>query len=203
MTLASLLAPPILVLLMTVVPLGEAGPEEDALADQVEEAIESGQKGPVLDRLYDELAATETEAAANVVATQIEALWDASGSATVDLLMDRATLAMGEGDTARAAQHLDDALRFAPDYAQGWVRRAQLYAAEDEYGEAVTALERALTADPKHYRALMALARTLDNMSLPQGAYEAYGEALAVHPYLEEAIEERRRLAPSVEGREL
>lgn len=181
-------------------------PEETPPRDA--EAAEAAEPSPeerrnALEELYDELAAAPDEASATVVATQIEALWESSGSATADLLTERATQAMLAEDPEMAARHLDDALRFAPGFAEGWVRRAQLHSANDEHSEALTALENALVADPRHYRALLTLAQTLEGMDSPVGAYEAYGEALKVHPFLPEAKEERERLAPEVEGREL
>ncbi len=191
---------PLTALLLTLLPFGggEPHPEQDPAAQEQE-----APRPEALDSLYDELAAAGSEEAAAAVATQIETLWESSGSATADLLMERATAAMAADDQDMAERHLDDALRFAPDYAEGWVRRAQLYSRRDEHSEALAALEKALTADPRHYRALMTLARTLDSMNSAQGAYEAFGEALKVHPFLEEAEQERRRLAPQVEGREL
>ena len=184
-------------------------PELDAAAEAAAQA-EAGTEEPTpeerrdaLDTLYDELADAPDATAASVATAQIEALWEFSGSATADLLSDRATQAMADEDRELAARHLDDALRFAPDFAEGWVRRAQLHTLNDEHSEALTALENALLADPRHYRALLSLARTLENMESLEGAYEAYGEVLKVHPHLEEALEERERLAPLVEGRDL
>jgi Tfp pilus assembly protein PilF len=200
-----ILAPLAAVLLLTLNPfagLGRdraAGPQEEP--PTAEERL--AQREAALDRLYGELAAAENPEAAATTAAQIETLWEGAGSATADLLMERATQAMIAEDPEMAARHLDDALRFAPDYAEGWVRRGQLYSRNGEHSEALEALERALTADPRHYRALLSLANTLDRMESARGAYEAYGEALKAHPFLEEAQQARERLAPLVEGRGL
>ena len=175
--------------------------EEAEQAQSPEEQL--AQQREALPVLYDELAAAPDEETAATVAAQIETLWEASGSATADLLSQRATDAMSIDDPEMAARHLDDALRFAPNYAEGWVRRAQLYTLNDEHSEALAALEKALIADPRHFRALLSLAQTLDSMESPEGAYEAYGEVLKVYPHLTEAQEARARLAPVVEGREL
>jgi tetratricopeptide (TPR) repeat protein len=177
----------------------EATEGEEALSPE-EQVARQREALPVL---YDELAAAPDEETAATVAAQIETLWEASGSATADLLSQRATDAMTMDDPEMAARHLDDALRFAPNYAEGWVRRAQLYTLNDEHSEALAALEKALIADPRHFRALLSLAQTLDSMESPEGAYEAYGEVLKVYPHLVEAQEARARLAPVVEGREL
>jgi tetratricopeptide (TPR) repeat protein len=180
----------------------DAAVQAEAEADAVEEPTPEERRN-ALDTLYAELAAAPNEAAASSTAAQIEALWESSGSATADLLSDRATQAMAAEDREMAARHLDDALRFAPGFAEGWVRRAQLHTLNDEHSEAFDALENALVADPRHFRALLSLARTLQSMDSVEGAYEAYGEVLKVHPYLDEALEERQRLAPQVEGRDL
>ncbi len=156
-----------------------------------------------IDKLYAELAETETPAQAANVASRIELVWADSGSDTVNLLLKRAEQAMAEQDRERAAQHLDTALKLVPDFAEGWNRRAMLYLAESEPGRALEAINRALTVDPRHFQALYGLGMILERMNNNEAAYEAFSEALKVNPHFEEAQTQRDRLAPLIEGRSL
>jgi len=156
-----------------------------------------------LDQLYDQLAAAEGAGEAERIAGQIALVWTDSGSATVNLLLDRAEQALEAGEPDRAARRLDDALELEPGFAEGWTRRAMVHLAQEEPAAALEAVNRALIADPRHYQALLGLGTVLERMDRPRAAYEAYGEALAVHPYLEEAEDRRARLRPLIEGRAL
>lgn len=156
-----------------------------------------------LEKLYDQLSAAESAAAANRLASQIRLVWTDSGSDTVNLLMDRAEAAMEADDADRAARHLDDALSLEPDFAEAWNRRAMLYLADGEAAQALEAVNKALIADPKHFGALVGLGTILERLNRNEAAYEAYGEALEIHPFHEEATTRRERLAPLVEGRAL
>ena len=78
------------------------------------------------ERLFSRLVQAEDEAEAKAVALQLARGWARSGSDAVDLLAARAGLAeaAGSADVARAL--LDNVVALAPDWADGYVRRARL-----------------------------------------------------------------------------
>lgn len=156
-----------------------------------------------LEQLYAQLAAAETQAEADRLTSRIALVWTDSGSDTVNLLMNRAEQATEEDDAERAARRLDDALALEPDFAEAWNRRAMLYLADSEPGPALEAINKALVADPKHFTALVGLGNILERMNRSQAAYEAYGEALKINPFLEDAQKRHDALAPLIEGQAL
>src|SRR5277367_4967580 len=88
-----------------------------------------------LDALFASLAKTQSEEDAKPIETQILALFDQSGSPSVDLLMTRADAAANAGDTDTAKKLIDAITDIAPDFAEGWHRRAVLKAAgKDDEG---------------------------------------------------------------------
>jgi len=159
--------------------------------------------GASLDRLYERLATAETAQAAASVEDQIRLVWTDSGSDTVNLLLDRAETAITQGDTPRAERHLQDALALEPEFAEAWRRMAELRLIRSETGAALEAINQALIADPRHFRALTMLGSIMERLDRPRAAFEAYEEALRVHPHYEDAKRGRDRLAPRVEGRSL
>lgn len=134
---------------------------------------------------------------------EIRRLWSDSGSPSMDLLIGRAEQALEAGEPEVALRFLDDLVRLAPDFAEGWNRRATVYFMLGEYGRSVSDIERTLALEPRHFGALSGLAVILERLGDKEGAYQAYSEALAVHPNLPGAAEAVERLAPEVEGREL
>jgi tetratricopeptide (TPR) repeat protein len=158
------------------------------------------ERDTILSDLYDRLAASEDEAAAKSVAESIERVWLHSDSPTVDLLFGRAMQAVGEKDYDRALQFLNHVVEQAPDFTEGWSRRAFVQFQLGNVRPAVGDLRRALALDPNHFKALDGLAQVLRDIGEKRGALQVMRRLAEVHPYwegTEQAIEE---LAREVEG---
>ena len=80
-----------------------------------------------LNELYERLRDAEDDAEAKGVATLIERRLDRSGSATADLLTDRARQAMTAQDFALAAELMDRVTAIEPAWSEGWNRRATVF----------------------------------------------------------------------------
>ena len=105
-----------------------------AFASQVpEEAMEDAGQGraeareALLDRLFERLAEAETEEAGRAAERAIQSVWLDSGSASIDLLTQRGLDALAEDDIDRAYFYFDEVVTLAPDFAEGWHRRATIY----------------------------------------------------------------------------
>ncbi|KUJ85750.1 hypothetical protein AVO45_01845 [Ruegeria marisrubri] len=134
---------------------------------------------------------------------QLKALWGKSGSASADLLLERARKAMDSGDIEAALDHLTALTDHAPDFAEGWHARASVFFAIERYGMALADLERTLALNPNHYDAIFGLGAVFEAMERPEQAYEAYSRALAIHPHHEEVTNAVNRLKPQIEGKAL
>jgi len=158
------------------------------------------ERDTVLSELYGQLAASDDETGAKSVAESIERVWLHSGSPTVDLLFGRAMQAVGEKDYSRALQFLDHVVEQAPDYTEGWSRRAFVQFQLGNVRPAIGDLRRALALDPSHFKALDGLAQVLRDIGEKRAALEVIRRLAEVHPYwdgTEQAIEE---LSREVEG---
>lgn len=155
-----------------------------------------------LDELFVQLEQAGDGASAQRVEEQIWAKWTASGSPTVDILLERAAAAESDGDAELAFSFLDQATDLAPDYAEPWNRRAGLaYRAEDFPG-AIAAIQETLKREPRHFGALAALGLIYEELNQERSALEAYRAALAIHPHYEVARQGVERLEPRVDGRD-
>jgi tetratricopeptide (TPR) repeat protein len=156
-----------------------------------------------LSDLYAHLATSESEAAAKTVAQSIEKLWLNSGSDTVALLMERAIGASQSKKPQLALKMFDAVVEMAPDYAEGWNRRAYLHFSEDRMEQAIGDLRRVLALDPNHFKALDGLAHILKDIGQKKGALAAVRRLLEVHPFAEGAKQMHDELAREVEGQAL
>ena len=153
-----------------------------------------------IDRLFDDLKRARNEQAAERVAARIQHEWTRSGSASVDLLMQWSQKAIGEEKNAVAMDFLDQVVTLAPDYAEGWNRRATLHFTMENYSKSMADISRALQLEPRHFGALGGMATILKNSGHKEAAMHAYERVLEVYPMMRSAQTELGRLADELAG---
>lgn len=161
------------------------------------------ERAKVLDDLYAHLATAPDEATAKPYSEAIERLWQAPGSDTVIVLMDRATNAAQHDRNDLALQLLTAVTELAPDYAEAWNRRAYVFYTEGDYERSLGDLRRVLALDPSHYKALDGLGQIMRQLDRKDQALKIYERLQQVNPNwpnLNTTLEELRR---DVEGRAL
>ena len=162
----------------------QAGPKEDAAK---------------LDDLFTALKSAN-EVDAPVIEADIWRIWSRSGSASMDLLLERGEKAVEQGDYEVALDHLTALTDHAPDFAEGWNQRAVAYFNMGRYGQAVADIQRTLALNPRHFGALVGFATILEAMERPKQALEVYRAALAIHPHLDGIDDAVKRLEAKVAG---
>ena len=160
------------------------------------------QSHPKLDELFAELANPGLEPPqARTIEREIWALWGQSGSPTIDLLMARAKQLDEGGDELPQAFALFDAvIALAPDFAEGWNKRATAHYLNDDYQNALKDIERTLALEPRHFGALSGLGMILQELGKESRALQAFRMALDINPHLPDITEEARLLEQTVEG---
>lgn len=153
-----------------------------------------------LSDLYALLATADDEEAAKAIADAIERVWMHSGSATIDLLMERAMKAMSEKNTDLALKLFDHVVELAPDFTEAWNRRAYVHFVLNDVERALGDLRRALALDPHHYKALDGLGQILREVGQKKGALKAFQQLLEVHPFWQNAKQAVDELEREVEG---
>ncbi|MFN3644836.1 MAG: tetratricopeptide repeat protein [Gemmobacter sp.] len=129
--------------------------------------------------------------------------WSKSGSAAMDLLLQRGRQAMREGDHAAAIAHLTALVDHAPDFAEGWNARATAYFGAGLYGPSVDDIARTLSLNPSHWGALSGLGLILEETGFKPRAIDAYRAALTIHPHLEGIRARLDRLIRETAGQDL
>jgi len=155
------------------------------------------------DEMFERLRTAPSESEANDIAQDIWASWMESGSATVDMIMQRGVEAQMAGDNHTARLFYDRAILIKPDYAQAWFRRAGIFLAEENFPEALRDLNETLKLEPRHFGAWAGLGSIFEAMGANDQALEAWREALAIYPYMRDGLQAEKRLARLAEGQGL
>lgn len=155
-----------------------------------------------LDRLFEELADPqnlewkETE-------QQIQNLFFESGSDAMNMLLMRGMTSMREGDLNSAIGHFTALIDHAPSFAEGWNGRATAYFHAGLYGPSMFDIGQTLTLQPRHYGAMIGLARILEETGKPEQALEVYRQVTILHPNLFGVSDAIARLEKVVSGKSL
>ena len=141
------------------------------------------QRDSRLPSLFRELAAAKEARAAEPIETRIWAIWlTPPGGRDVAGAMNRGLSAMAAGRPREALLAFDAVVRLAPDFAEGWNKRATVrYALGDLDGSALD-IYRTLALEPRHFGALSGLGLVRLAQDRPADALAAFEAALAIHP---------------------
>jgi len=153
-----------------------------------------------LSDLYALLATADDEETAKAISDAIERVWLHSGSATIDLLMERSIKAMSDKKVELALKLLDHVVELAPDFTEAWNRRAYVHFTQNDIERALGDLRRTLALDPHHFKALDGLGQILREIGQKKAALKAFKQLLDVHPYWSGAKQAVDELEREVDG---
>lgn len=181
---------------------------QDKPADAVKPAaVKESAPGPLapgderLDNLYGRLKKERGTEQARIIADEIRELSTrTSASATVDFLMESSAKAMNDKRYGAALDFLDQVTLLAPDYAEGWNRRATLHYLLGNYAKAMSDSARVLALEPRHLGALAGVAGILQETGNDQQALKAWENYLAYYPADREAQQQMIELMNKLAG---
>jgi len=155
------------------------------------------------DEMFEALKTAPDAQEATQPAADILASWAVSGSGTVDLLIERASIAEQAGEFDLARSLYDRVVLIKPDYTEGWYRRAVIFLQQENIPEALRDLNETLTREPRHFPAWLRLGSLLEALGSTTEAIDAYQTALDIHPHLTPAKRAVDRLSTSAKGQSL
>lgn len=155
------------------------------------------------EQLFARLAKAESREEAKPIEEKLQAMFKASGSPSVDLLMNRAEVAEAAGDKKMAQKLLGSVTGIAPNYAEGWHARAALETASGDDTAALISLQKVVLLNPRQFDALGELAGMLEDYGDKAGALKLYRRALALDPQMDGVERHVRALAREVEGQDI
>lgn len=158
-------------------------------------AADAAARAQRLDELFGKLKSTKDEGEADEAVAEIWKLWLQSGTPELDEHMEQASRLMVAGLAPLALPVLDDIVSRAPEWAEGWNKRATALYLAGEHERSLADIDRALALEPRHFGALAGLGLIRIAKGEYREALAAYRMALAVNPFLKE----RLQLVPDLE----
>jgi tetratricopeptide (TPR) repeat protein len=142
----------------------------------------------------DPTAAARAEAA-------LWAMWTRSADPDIDRLMREGIVAMEANRLDDAARRFTEIIERAPDFAEGWNKRATVRYVAEDFAGAIADCEATLARNPNHFGALSGQGLCHMARGESREAAALFRRALAVHPHLQSARANLRvALSDAVQG---
>ena len=143
-----------------------------------------------LDGLFAQLQRVASAREAQVIEQRIWSIWSEASDPKIGLLLQDGVTAMAHNDFREALASFDRMVEQAPDFAEGWNKRATLYYLMGDYRASVLDIQRTLDLEPRHFGALSGLGLIYDAIEQPAAALRSFEAAIAINPHLQ-SIEQR------------
>ncbi|MDA0239400.1 MAG: tetratricopeptide repeat protein [Proteobacteria bacterium] len=168
----------------------------------VSTAAMAGQDDKRLDGLFRLLQSVKTETEARGIEAAIWQLWIENKDQLVAGAMERGTVSMQRGELNEALESFDAVTRAAPDFAEGWNKRATVLYLMRDFDGSVRDIARTLKLEPRHFGALSGLGLINAAIGRTDAAIKAYEKALAIHPHQSNLRRTVKRLRRLLKGEE-
>lgn len=140
------------------------------------------QNDPRLNDLFARLQKTDNRLEAETLENLIWGIWFTSDDAQVNRLMDQGSQAMQRQDMRTAIGAFTKIIELAPDFAEGWNRRATALYMIGEYEASRADVAETLAREPRHFGALSGLGLINQAEDRGEEAIQAWEKALEVNP---------------------
>jgi tetratricopeptide (TPR) repeat protein len=161
----------------------------------------SAQNDPRLARLFDALKAAQSPDAAHVLETQIAQIWAETSDPQTRQLMGKGLSLMADDEDEAALKVFDAMVAQAPNFAEGWNKRATVEFLLSDYNASLADIAHTLKLEPRHFGALAGLGQVELALGNKNAALDAFNQALAIDPYLGDVGEMAERLKKELAGK--
>jgi len=148
-------------------------------------AAAADQNSPDLNALFQRLKTTASQAEADSVENAIWDIWHHKGIEAIDHAMALGIVAASQGDLRRSLEYFERVVRAAPDFAEGWNKRATIYYMIGDYAASVADIRRTLALEPRHFGALSGMGLIYDALGDYDAAVKVWEKALEIHPHMQ------------------
>ena len=152
------------------------------------------QNDPRLDELFKQLHIEKGQKAGNEITDQIWEIWRESSDDEINKLMYAGVSAMTTGRLRRAERIFDEIIYKAPEFAEGWNKRATIYYFLQEYQKSAADVRQTLLLEPRHFGATAGLGLIFLSLDYYESALEAFQQALDINPHLTGPKQQIKRL---------
>lgn len=159
------------------------------------------QNDPALDGLFARLQAAESDREAGPIEARIWQIWTHLGDSKIDRTMAVGIAAMNAGAYEVSLGAFDKIVAVAPEFAEGWNKRATVYYLMGDFEASVRDIRQTLSREPRHFGALSGMGLIFDAVGDPAAAIRVLERALALYPHMPGMSERLRDLKTRAKGR--
>jgi len=165
--------------------------------------LRADQTDPRLPDLFAKLESADNVDAAFQIEKRIWVIWTSHKDINIDALMDAGQQRMVPGGYERSLAIFNRIIAKAPDFAEGWNKRATvLYLLGDLEGS-VRDIEATLALEPRHFGALAGLGLIYRAIEKPESALRAFEKVLEINPQSLGTHLQVKQLRKELKGRKL
>jgi len=147
-------------------------------------SIRADQNAPQLDELFQQLHDASDQAAARPIEQRIWAHWIAHNDSAVNALMETGEGQLARRDYGSALETFAVMVDLAPEFAEGWNKRATVHWLLGNYQDSLSDIDETLALEPRHFGALSGRGLVYINLEEWELALEAFDDALEVYPQM-------------------
>ena len=145
------------------------------------------QKDTRLDVLFGILQTSDNEPELQQTEASIWKIWYESGQQEIDALMEDARIAVQSSDLARAESLYSEVIEMAPEFSEGWNRRATVRYYQKDFEGSLDDIQQTLVLEPRHFGAVWGLGMILGWKQDFSGAIIAFERLLEINPHARDA----------------
>jgi tetratricopeptide (TPR) repeat protein len=140
-----------------------------------------------LEDLFQTLRSSQDSTVLLEAESSIWDIWYDSGQADVDRLLVEAAELMSSGQLADAESIYSRVIAVAPNFSEGWNRRATVRYYQRDYTGSLDDIEQTLKLEPRHFGAIWGLGMILGSQRDYQRAILAFERLLEIKPHASDA----------------
>ena len=144
----------------------------------------AGQNDTRLNNLFERLRVTQDLAEARGIEGTIWEIWTKSENTNVNRAMLIGIASMHAGQLGTALNKFNEVIQLAPDFAEGWNKRATIFYLMKKFDQSVNDIAQTLKLEPRHFGALSGLGLINQAIGQNKAAIKAFEHALDLNPHL-------------------
>jgi len=145
-------------------------------------AVHADQNAPNLDKLFKELARAEHPITAQQLEREIWRAWLDIDDEEVDSELKAGMRDMSSSRLEESIDHFTRVTELAPEFAEGWNKRATAYFYNGELARSMRDIQKTLSLEPRHFGAISGMGLIFLKQGNERAALEAFRRVLEIYP---------------------
>jgi len=161
------------------------------------------QRDKRLPDLFTQLQAAKSPSEASVIESVIWAIWAETGDKDLDKLLSAGADAMSVQDYTTALSDFDELTNRAPQFAEGWNKRATVLYLMGDLQSSLDDINRVLKLEPRHFGALSGLGLVNLSLEKDEAARDAFQRVLQIDPMNEGAKANLKAIQEEIDNKSI